>query len=101
MVWWLNQVSIKGQMCRRFYTIKKLLRNPGLFGVRVIKVYRALWIIAIPIGAVGKFGLVWLIADILNGLMAIPNLIALLALSPLIFRLTREHFGSSGKENTR
>ncbi|WP_420888103.1 alanine/glycine:cation symporter family protein [Candidatus Nitronereus thalassa] len=68
-----------------------------LFGVGVIKIYRVLWIIAIPIGAMGKLGLVWLIADILNGLMAIPNLIALLALSPLIFRLTREHFGSLGK----
>lgn len=71
-----------------------------LFGVRVIKFYRVLWIIAIPIGAVGKLGLVWLIADILNGLMAIPNLIALLALSPLIFRLTREHFGSTAKTST-
>jgi alanine or glycine:cation symporter, AGCS family len=68
-----------------------------LFGVRVIKIFRVLWIIAIPIGAIGNLGVVWLIADILNGLMAIPNLIALLALSPLIFRLTREHFCFSGK----
>lgn len=71
-----------------------------LFGVRVIKVYRVLWIIAIPIGAVGKLGLVWIIADILNGLMAIPNLIALIALSPLIFKLTRQHFASSGSSKT-
>ncbi len=78
--------SYYGERCTEF-----------LFGVRVIKVYRVLWIIAIPIGAVGKLGLVWLIADILNGLMAIPNLIALIALSPLIFRLTREHFGLLGK----
>ena len=67
----------------------------------MIKVYRVLWIIAIPIGAVGKLGLVWLIADILNGLMAIPNLIALIALSPLIFQLTRQHFASSGKGSAR
>ncbi|MGV7228085.1 MAG: alanine/glycine:cation symporter family protein [Nitrospirales bacterium] len=62
-----------------------------LFGVRVIQPFRILWVIAIPIGAMGNLGLVWTIADILNGLMAIPNLIALLALSPIIFHLTRQH----------
>jgi AGCS family alanine or glycine:cation symporter len=62
-----------------------------LFGVRVILPFRILWVIAIPIGAMGNLGLVWTIADILNGLMAIPNLIALLALSPIIFHLTRQH----------
>ena len=35
---------------------------------------------------------VWLLADVLNAMMAIPNLIALLALSPLVFKLTREYF---------
>ena len=62
-----------------------------LFGVRVIQPFRILWVIAIPIGAMGNLGMVWTIADILNGLMAIPNLIALLALSPIIFHLTRQH----------
>jgi AGCS family alanine or glycine:cation symporter len=62
-----------------------------LFGVRVIQPFRILWVIAIPIGAMGNLGVVWTIADILNGLMAIPNLIALLALSPVIFHLTRKH----------
>ena len=62
-----------------------------LFGVRAIHPYRLLWVLAIPIGAMGNLGLVWLIADILNGLMALPNLIALVALSPVIFRLTRQH----------
>ncbi len=62
-----------------------------LFGVRAIQPFRILWVIAIPIGAMGNLGLVWTIADILNGLMAIPNLIALLALSPIIFHLTRQH----------
>jgi AGCS family alanine or glycine:cation symporter len=62
-----------------------------LFGVRVIQPFRILWVIAIPIGAMGNLELVWTIADILNGLMAIPNLIALLALSPIIFHLTRQH----------
>jgi AGCS family alanine or glycine:cation symporter len=62
-----------------------------LFGVRAIQPFRILWVIAIPIGAMGNLGVVWTIADILNGLMAIPNLIALLALSPIIFHLTRQH----------
>jgi len=62
-----------------------------LFGVRAIYPFRILWVIAIPIGAMGNLGLVWTLADILNGLMAIPNLIALLALSPIIFHLTRQH----------
>ncbi len=62
-----------------------------LFGIRAIYPFRILWVIAIPIGAMGNLGVVWTIADILNGLMAIPNLIALLALSPIIFHLTRQH----------
>jgi AGCS family alanine or glycine:cation symporter len=62
-----------------------------LFGVQAIQPFRILWVIAIPIGAMGNLGMVWTIADILNGLMAIPNLIALLALSPIIFHLTRQH----------
>ncbi len=65
-----------------------------LFGVKVILPYRLLWIIAIYIGADGaeeKFKLVWTFADVLNGLMAIPNLIALLMLSPVIFKLTRDY----------
>ncbi|RLA20401.1 MAG: sodium:alanine symporter family protein, partial [Gammaproteobacteria bacterium] len=61
-----------------------------LFGTRVIKLYRFLWLVAIPIGAMSKLTLVWLMADILNGLMAIPNLIALALLSPVIFKMTAQ-----------
>ena len=53
-----------------------------------------LWVIVIPIGAIAKLSLVWLIADTLNALMAIPNLIALLLLSPIIFKLTRDYFAA-------
>jgi len=63
-----------------------------LFGIRAITPYRWLWVLAIPIGAMAKLEFVWLVADTLNALMAIPNLIALLLLSPVIFRLTREYF---------
>ncbi len=60
-----------------------------LFGIRVIWPYRVMWILAIPIGATANLGVIWLLADILNGLMAVPNLIALALLSPVVFRLTR------------
>jgi AGCS family alanine or glycine:cation symporter len=61
-----------------------------LFGVRAIVPYRWLWIVAIPSGALFELDVVWLFADVMNGLMAVPNLIALIVLSPLVFRLTRE-----------
>jgi AGCS family alanine or glycine:cation symporter len=48
------------------------------------------------VGALGKLGVIWLLADVLNGLMAIPNLVALIGLSPVIFQLTRRYF----RENT-
>ncbi len=57
----------------------------------VILPYRILWLLAIPFGAMGKLTLIWLAADVMNGLMAIPNLIALLALSPVIVQLSREY----------
>jgi len=62
-----------------------------LLGVRIIRPYRVLWVAAIFCGAIFKLSLVWTFADVLNGLMAIPNLIALLLLSPVVFSLTREH----------
>ncbi len=63
-----------------------------LFGVKAIVPYRVLWILAIPLGATVNLGMIWLVADTLNAMMALPNLIALLLLSPVVFRLTREHF---------
>ncbi len=63
-----------------------------LLGVKIITPYRLLWIIAIFIGATRDLNLVWAFADVLNGLMAIPNLVALLLLSPVVFALTREYF---------
>jgi AGCS family alanine or glycine:cation symporter len=62
-----------------------------LLGIRAILPFRIVWVILIPIGAMGDLGWIWLVADILNGLMAVPNLIALLALSPIIFQVTRAH----------
>lgn len=63
-----------------------------LLGVRAITPFRLLWIMAIPIGASASLDFMWLVADTLNALMAIPNLIALILLSPVVFKLTQEHF---------
>jgi len=63
-----------------------------LLGERAITPFRWLWIIAVPIGAMANLNFMWLVADTLNALMAIPNLIALILLSPVVFKLTKEHF---------
>jgi AGCS family alanine or glycine:cation symporter len=60
-----------------------------LVGAWTIKPYRVLWTIAVYFGAVTHLDLAWTIADTLNALMAVPNLIALLALSPVVVGLTR------------
>ena len=64
-----------------------------LFGTKAILPFRVAWVAAIPVGTLVELNLVWLIADTLNALMAIPNLIALILLGPLVFRVTREYFG--------
>lgn len=63
-----------------------------LFGTKASRGYQVVFVIVVVIGATMKMGLVWDIADMLNGFMAVPNLIAVLALSPVVIRLTREHF---------
>ncbi|MGB5397648.1 MAG: alanine:cation symporter family protein, partial [Gammaproteobacteria bacterium] len=65
-----------------------------LFGVKAITPFRVLWVIAIPIGATAKLSFIWLVADTLNALMAIPNLVALLLLSPVVYKLTRDYFAA-------
>jgi AGCS family alanine or glycine:cation symporter len=72
-----------------------------IFGAKAIMPYRVLWLLSIVLGAYAlKLGgstadsvnLIWLIADVMNGFMAIPNLIALILLSPVIFKLSKEYF---------
>ena len=70
-----------------------------LFGVKSILPFRLLWCAAVPVGAIADLGFVWLLADTLNALMAVPNLIALLLLSPLVFRLTKEFFANGMVES--
>lgn len=57
-----------------------------------VKVYRWLYIICVFIGPFMTVAAVWTIADIFNALMALPNLVALLALSPVIVKETRSYF---------
>lgn len=70
-----------------------------LFGTRGILPFRILWVLAIPVGAGLNLGVVWLIADTLNAFMAIPNLIAILLLAPVVFKLSREYFERDASEN--
>lgn len=63
-----------------------------LVGTKSIMPFRVIWVLAIPFGAVAQLDFAWLLADTLNGLMAIPNLIALLMLSPVVVKLTKEYF---------
>ena len=63
-----------------------------LFGVRHINLYRIFFVLMVGLGGFLKLDLVWVIADIVNGLMALPNLIALLALSPIIIKESKRYF---------
>ena len=73
--------SYYGERCAEF-----------LLGPKVITPFRVLWVIGIFVGTQMSLDLVWKMTDALNGLMAIPNLIALILLSPIVFKLTREYF---------
>jgi AGCS family alanine or glycine:cation symporter len=63
-----------------------------LLGARAAVPYRLAWLVFIYLGATGSLHLVWDVADTLNGLMAIPNLISVLVSIPILLRLQREFF---------
>ena len=63
----------------------------------VLKGYRWLYILAVFIGPFMTVSAVWTIADIFNGLMAIPNLIAVFLLSGVVVKLVKEYFAGEGK----
>ncbi len=63
-----------------------------LLGVRAILPYRLVFIAAIYFGAVRSLSFVWTVSDVMNGLMALPNLIGLLLLSGVIVAETRDYF---------
>ena len=63
-----------------------------LFGGKLLPAYQLLFVLVCVVGASMELNLVWNIADTLNGFMAIPNLIALLGLSGVVIKLTKDHF---------
>ena len=74
-----------------------------LAGPRAIMPFRVLWTGAVFLGAVTHLDLAWTIADTLNALMAVPNLVALLALAPVVVTLTSEQLAQvlRGREPAR
>ncbi|WP_373185188.1 alanine/glycine:cation symporter family protein [Halopseudomonas sp.] len=81
--------SFYGEKCTQF-----------LFGEKSNIPFRVIWVLAIPLGTlpIVDLGSLWLVADTLNALMAIPNLIALLLLSPVVFKLTRDYFNDPANQ---
>ena len=73
--------SYYGERCAEF-----------LLGPKVIVPFRVLWVVGIFLGTQMSLELVWKMSDVLNGMMAIPNLIALVFLAPVVFRLSKEYF---------
>ena len=72
-----------------------------LFGMKSTKIYQIVFVIMIVVGATISLDVVWDVADTFNGLMAIPNFIALFALSGTVAKLTKEHFGKLSPNKTK
>ena len=68
-----------------------------LFGLKAAKIYQFIFIAVVIIGCVSPIAAVWNLADTFNGLMAIPNFIALFLLSPVLFKTTKEFFSDKSK----
>lgn len=66
-----------------------------LFGVRFLNLYRVIFILMVAISGFLSLDIIWIISDIVNGLMAIPNLIALLFLSPVVVYETKRYFNQN------
>jgi AGCS family alanine or glycine:cation symporter len=69
-----------------------------LFGVKAIFPFRIIYVVLVFIGAFLTLDAIWILADIFNGLMAIPNLIALAALRKVVISETKEYFNSLESE---
>ncbi|WP_046471503.1 alanine/glycine:cation symporter family protein [Allosalinactinospora lopnorensis] len=70
-----------------------------LFGHRGVVPYRVLFVAVIFVGATSELELVWLFSDIANGLMALPNLVGLLLLSPVVVAETKRYFANPDWKN--
>lgn len=63
-----------------------------------IAIYRIIYVAFVFIGAVAEINTVWLVADCFNALMALPNLVALIGLSGMVVKITREHFANKSRQ---
>ncbi|MEU4313658.1 sodium:alanine symporter family protein [Nocardia sp. NPDC024068] len=72
-----------------------------LFGTALVLPYRIVFIAVVYVGATTELSTVWTFSDVANGLMALPNLIGLLILSPLVYRETRAYFDRKQSEDFR
>jgi AGCS family alanine or glycine:cation symporter len=63
-----------------------------ILGRKAVMPYRWIFVLLIPIGAVVKIDLVWLLTDIMNGFMALPNLVGILGLSGLSVKMIKDYF---------
>ncbi len=63
-----------------------------LLGSKFVVPYRVLFCLLVPIGAAVKLDIVWSFSDVANGLMAWPNLIGIIFLSPVIMKMTKDYF---------
>ncbi|MFA5103685.1 MAG: sodium:alanine symporter family protein [Candidatus Margulisiibacteriota bacterium] len=62
-----------------------------LLGLKSVKYYRLLWVVAVMVGSVSTLPMVWNFADVANALMAVPNLLSLIALNGVIVAETKKH----------
>ena len=72
-----------------------------LFGHKAALPFRIVFTLVVPLGAVSELKLVWGLADVFNGLMAIPNLVALLLLCPIVFKATRAYLRDGTEEEVQ
>src|SRR6056297_2451574 len=60
-------------------------------GEKIAAYYKYVWVLLVFVGAIASLGFVWNLSDAFNGLMILPNLIALIALSGVVFKMLREY----------
>lgn len=71
-----------------------------LMGEKAIMVFRIIFVVFMVLGAVSESSLAWDISDTFNGMMMIPNLVGVISLSPLVFKLTRNYVNRKIKGRT-
>ena len=79
------------------YYAEKAIEYLG--GKRVIVYYRIVWIVGVFLGSVAKLSMIWDLADSMNALMAIPNLVSLILLSGVLASETKKYLWSGGLDN--